>query len=267
MAKSPKVAVLMGSYNPRWDRLRRAVLSLQKQTLQDWELVLWDDGSHPQGALALEQAAALDSRVRLYRGRENRGLAYALNRCLERSHSPYLARLDDDDACHPRRLEAQVSFLESHPQYGWVGSTARLVDRNGIWGTFPAPEVPGPRDFLAHSPYIHPTVMFRRQVLEEAGGYHQSARYVGCEDYELFFRLHRKGLAGYNLQTPLLAYWEDRDSSRRRDVPRRLREASLRLDGLSRLGIPQPLPFLGSLRPLAASLVPGDLLHWVKRHG
>ena len=196
MTKSPKVAVLMGSYNPRWDRLRRAVLSLQKQTLQDWELVLWDDGSHPQGALALEQAAALDSRVHLYRGRENRGLAYALNRCLERSHSPYLARLDDDDACHPRRLEAQVSFLESHPQYGWVGSTARLVDRNGIWDTFPAPEVPGPRDFLAHSPYIHPTVMFRRQVLEEAGGYHQSARYVGCEDYELFFRLHRKGLAG-----------------------------------------------------------------------
>lgn len=50
MTKSPKVAVLMGSYNPRWDRLRRAVLSLQKQTLQDWELVLWDDGSHPQGA-------------------------------------------------------------------------------------------------------------------------------------------------------------------------------------------------------------------------
>ena len=56
MTKSPKVAVLMGCYNPRWDRLRRAVLSLQKQTLQDWELVLWDDGSHPQGALALEQA-------------------------------------------------------------------------------------------------------------------------------------------------------------------------------------------------------------------
>ena len=78
MNRKPLVTVLMGSYNPRWDRLRRAVESLRRQTLEDWELVLWDDGSCPRGAMALEQAAGLDNRVRLYRGRENRGLGYAL---------------------------------------------------------------------------------------------------------------------------------------------------------------------------------------------
>ena len=65
MNRKPLVTVLMGSYNPRWDRLRRAVESLRRQTLEDWELVLWDDGSCPRGAMALEQAACLDSRVRL----------------------------------------------------------------------------------------------------------------------------------------------------------------------------------------------------------
>ena len=57
MNRKPLVTVLMGSYNPRWDRLRRAVESLRRQTLEDWELVLWDDGSCPRGAMALEQAA------------------------------------------------------------------------------------------------------------------------------------------------------------------------------------------------------------------
>lgn len=87
MNRKPLVTVLMGSYNPRWDRLRRAVESLRRQTLEDWELVLWDDGSCPRGAMALEQAACLDSRVRLYRGRENRGLGYALNRCAQRARA------------------------------------------------------------------------------------------------------------------------------------------------------------------------------------
>ena len=62
MEQKPLVTVLMGSCNPRWDRLRRAVESLRGQTLTQWELVLWDDGSDSQGAMALEQAAALAAR-------------------------------------------------------------------------------------------------------------------------------------------------------------------------------------------------------------
>ncbi|MGI6254820.1 MAG: glycosyltransferase [Acutalibacter sp.] len=267
MEQKPLVTVLMGSCNPRWDKLRRAVESLRGQTLPHWELVLWDDGSDPQGALALEQAAALDSRVRLYRGRENRGLGYALNRCMERGRGSFLARLDDDDLCHPRRLERQVEFLRSHPAYGWVGCAARLVDRWGVWGVLAPPQEPGPRDFLAHSPYIHPGVMFRREVLEQAGGYSQSPRHLGCEDYHLFFRLHAGGERGYNLPVSLVDYWEDRDSYRRRDPARRLREASLRAWGFSALGLP-PLPAaVGTLRPVAACLVPGAVLHWAKRRG
>lgn len=168
MNRKPLVTVLMGSYNPRWDRLRRAVESLRRQTLEDWELVLWDDGSCPRGAMALEQAACLDSRVRLYRGRENRGLGYALNQCAQRAQGRYLARLDDDDVCHPRRLERQVSFLESHPQYGWVGSAAWRVDSHGLWGRLDVPELPAPRNFAAHSPYIHPAVLFRRRPWRRA---------------------------------------------------------------------------------------------------
>ena len=108
-------------------------------------------------------------------------------------------------------------------------------------------------------------MLFRREAL--APGYSQSPRYLGCEDYQLFLRLHRQGLQGYNLPWPLLAYWEDRDSYRRRDTARRLREAALRREGLAALGLPWPLTAWGTLRPLGACLVPGAVLHWGKRHG
>ena len=60
---------------------------------------------------------------------------------------------------------------------------------------------------------------------------------------------------------------EDRDSYRRRSVSRRLREAALRGEGFAALGISPPLAAWGILRPLAACLVPGRVLHWVKRRG
>ena len=157
MNRKPLVTVLMGSYNPRWDRLRRAVESLRRQTLEDWELVLWDDGSCPRGAMALEQAACLDSRVRLYRGRENRGLGYALNRCAQRAQGRYLARLDDDDVCHPRRLSGRSPFWSPTPSTagwaappgGWTatacgaGWTSRSCPRPGI--SLPTPPISTPQ--------------------------------------------------------------------------------------------------------------------------
>lgn len=258
------VSVIMGSHNPRWDLLRRSVQSLVRQTVKSWELILWDDGSSPRGAMLLEQAAALDQRVRLYRTPENHGLGYVLNRCAERARGIYLARLDDDDLSFPRRLELQTAVLSRCPEIQWVGSAALLLDQNGAWGRLAMPERPCERDFLSHSPYIHPSVMFRREALEKAGGYSQSPRYLGCEDYQLFFRLHSQGQQGWNLPAALIGYWEDRDSYRRRTFSRRLREAALRWEGFGILGIPGPAAAWGTLRPLAACLVPEGVLRQVK---
>lgn len=267
MENKPLVSVIMSSHNPQWARLRKAIQSLRRQTWENWELVLWDDGSSRAGAMALEQAALLDSRIRLYRGRENHGLGYGLNRCVERARGEYLARMDDDDVCFPSRLEIQMEFLMSHPQYQWVGSAALRMDETGVWGSLEVDPVPQPRDFLAHSPYIHPSVIFRRQVLEQAGGYSQSPQHFGCEDYELFFRLHGLGAKGYNLSTPLLGYWEDSRSYHRRTPRRRLREARLRWRGFQSLRLPVPWAVCGTLRPVVACAVPPSVLRWVKRHG
>ena len=78
------------------------------------------------------------------------------------------------------------------------------------------PECPDKKDFLKYSPYIHPGVTFRSQVLKDAHGYHISAWTARCEDYELFMRLTASGYRGYNMQEPLIRYREDSKYLKRR---------------------------------------------------
>ena len=265
MEKCPEISVVLGSFDPRPEQLERAVRSLLDQSFPAWELVLWDDGSSPAGAAALRRQAGRDRRVRLFRGGENRGLGYGLNRCLERARGRALARMDDDDVAFPQRLQVQRDFLEGDGRFQWVGSAAVLLDGRGPWGLLQMPPFPREEDFLRSSPYIHPSVMFRREVLELAGGYREDKALFGCEDYELFARLHSRGFRGYNLPECLLGYWESRASYAKRTPARRLREAALRCRALPRLGLPLPEALWGAARPLVVSLVPPGVQYRLKR--
>lgn len=259
------ISVIMGVYNPsKQKRFLQSVESIVRQTVSDWELILYDDGSDPGYRPLFRQAAAMDARIRLLHGRVNRGLGYALNAALRRSSGVYIARMDADDRSKPDRFARQLAFLQGHPQYQWVGSIAELADQTGVWGLQTLPEQPENRDFLSHSPYIHPSVLFRREVLWENGGYRSGREYLQCEDYELFLRLHARGYRGYNLQTPLLEYWEDRQSYRRRGYSRRVREMKLRLGGFRRLQMLRPATLPYVVKPLLLGLLPGSLLHGIR---
>lgn len=262
-----KISVIMGVYNAEPEQLLQSVESIRRQSLQAWEMLLYDDGSTPAYAQAIRRAAALDSRIRTLRGEQNRGLAYALNQCTLHAHGCFLARMDADDLSVPDRLEKQSAFLQAHPQYQWVGSNAFLIDENGVWGLQKVPAAPQVKDFLPHSPYIHPSVLFRREALMQSGGYSDSPQFFLCEDYELFMRLHQSGGRGYNLQEPLLYYREDASAYRRRTIARRLRELRLRYHGFQALGILNAATFPYVLKPLLAGAVPTALQRWVRRNG
>lgn len=265
MEKQPEITVIMGVYNPDKARLQRAVASIISQSFRDWEMILYDDGSRETCAAWIRQAAAMDQRILYMRGEKNRGLAQALNICIGHARGPYVARMDDDDISRKDRLARQYAFLERHPHVQWVGSCAQMMDDQGVWGYQQVPAVPGKKDFLYNSPYIHPSVLFRRQVLLENGGYHTGIRYRQCEDYELFLRLHARGYRGCNLQAPLLRYREDCLCHRRRTLRRRLREARLRYEGFRQLGILNTgtIPYVG--KPLLAALVPGVIHHQIRK--
>ncbi len=266
MKSEVKISVIMGVFNPAKKKLfYRAVKSIIKQNFKYWELIIYDDGSKEEYIKRIQQAAQLDERIIYIRNDQNHGLAYALNECINHASGNYIARMDDDDISKPDRLRKQYEFLETHPQYQWVGSNAELIDSQGVWGYQKMPEIPHEKDFLFNSPFIHPSVMFRKEILLQNGGYRCCKNYLYCEDYELFIRLYKNGGRGYNLQEPLLQYWEDYESHRKRTYKRRIREMKLRYHGFKELDILNRSTFYYVVKPLLVGAVPAPVHHYIRR--
>ena len=100
----------MGVYNPAsQERLFRSVQSVIDQSFAEWELLLYDDGSQAPFTSLIQAAAALDPRILLLHGQQNRGLAHALNVCIRSASGSYIARMDDDDVSKPDRFQKQAN--------------------------------------------------------------------------------------------------------------------------------------------------------------
>ncbi len=143
-----------------------------------------------------------------------------------------------------------------------LGQICARDDR--IWGKRDLIPDPEREDFLFGSPFMHPTIMVRRAVLDRLGGYCTEDFALRTEDYELFIRLYELGERGHNLPERLFCYREDRDSYARRKYRYRLREFEVRRRGFARLGIAA-----GNKRyivkPLIVGLIPGWLMKRYKR--
>lgn len=261
-----KISVIMGIYNQQnTEQLSEAIHSVLEQSFREFEFIIYNDGSDVDVTEYLRECSRLDDRIRFIDCPVNHGLAYSLNSCIGVARGKYIARMDGDDICMPKRLQIQYDYLEQHPEIAFVGGNAGLIEGNDIWGVRRMPERPNARDFLRYSPYIHPSVMIRRSVFEETEGYHTERETLRCEDYELFMRLWRLGYQGCNLQQELLLYREDHDSYQRRRWRYRIDEMKLRYRNFKELHILFPDGWIYVLRPLAAAIVPGNLILGAKK--
>ena len=121
---APLVSVIVPAYN--YGRFVAQTLeSLRAQTLGAWECVVVDDGSTDDTPRVVEEFARRDARVRLVR-QQNRRQAAARNNGLGHASAPYVQFLDADDLLEPRKLERQLSYLESHPEVDIVYGEARF---------------------------------------------------------------------------------------------------------------------------------------------
>jgi glycosyltransferase involved in cell wall biosynthesis len=209
----PQVSILLPVRNEA-RHLPAALASLAAQTLTDWELVAVDDNSSDATPAILAAAAARDSRIRLL-ANPDRGLVPALNHGLAACRAPLVARMDGDDVCHPRRLAVQATLMASRPEVGLVACRFRHFPRQELrvgmlayeeWQNTLVSHETISRDLFVESPFVHPSVMVRREILDAVGGY----RDLGwAEDYDLWLRLAAAGVRFARTEEPLF-YWRDR---------------------------------------------------------
>lgn len=265
MREDVEISVIMGVYSGKNTAdLDRAVSSILGQTFRNFEFIIYDDGSNPEASKFIRELEKRDKRIVVIGSEENHGLAFSLNKCLEKANGRYIARMDDDDISMPKRFEKQIAFLESHPEYDWCGCNAKIFDDLGEWGITTRPEVPTAEDYLRFSPYIHPTVMYRRETLIENDGYSARKETLRCEDYEIFMRLYRSGFKGCNMQQILFKYHVNRDTYHARDFKFRIYEAKVRYENFRKMGILFPVGWLYCLRPIVGAVVPVKLIECYK---
>lgn len=182
----PRVTVLLAVHNGGMF-LREAVESVIAQTFDDFELLIVDDAS-TDGAVA---SLPPDPRIRVLRNDHNLGQIPSLNRGLRSAVGTYVARLDHDDICLPRRLERQVDLLDRLANVALTATWVDIVDnRGGVWARIRT-RIESFADFASRVVtsklvLVHPSLMFRREVVIELGGFDE--RLNAAEDQELYRR-------------------------------------------------------------------------------
>lgn len=261
----PKISVIMGVYNCKnVNELYRSVKSIINQTYKDWEFIICDDGSNDNTLATLQNVADLDKRIKIIGYKENKGLANALNYCLTFSKGQYIARMDADDIAYPNRFEKQIQFLEKNKDFTFVGSIANVFNKGGIWGRLKMPEYPQKEDFLWNIPFIHPSMMFRKEILLEINGYSTDEINKRCEDYTLVMDLYSKGFKGYNFQEALIDYYLENGTKKYRPMKDRIAEAKVRYIGYRKNKILlKGLPYI--LKPILIGLIPQCIFRLIKR--
>jgi len=204
----PEVSILMPVYNGM-PFLPEAVDSIRNQTLQDFILIVVNDGSTDE---SVEYLTSLrDQRIKIIH-QSNQGLGAALNAGLTNCDTEFLARMDADDISLPARLEYQLNFLHKHKDIGLVGTQFAYFGASGHRGF--APPVPSDHEtiygdlFRCRQALCHPSIMCRTSILKQVGGY----RIKGSgEDWDMFLMMG-EACRMANLQEVLYLYRLNADS-------------------------------------------------------
>ncbi len=199
-AHKPWVSVVCTCYN-QGPYVRQSLESVVNQTYPNVELIVIDNASTDNSAAEIEAFCVAYPQTRVLCPATNLGLCRAFNQGLALAIGEYIIDLAADDVLLPDRIARQVErFLSLPDYYGVVFTNAAYINANGdflrhhyairpngrTWETVPSGDVF--REVLAHYFINTPTMMMRRQMLVDLGGYDETLAY---EDFDLWVRSAR----------------------------------------------------------------------------
>jgi glycosyltransferase involved in cell wall biosynthesis len=168
--------------------LVEAIESILAQCYGDFAFIIADDGSTDGSLDCMLRFAARDPRIRVIRNEKRLGPARSSQKVASAARTPFVARMDADDLSHPERLAKQMAVMLAYPSAAMVGSLFNVIDRcgnilihPGLW-----------RLLVKQAPPIaHPSILYRREHFDAAGGYSDGCDYF--EDKDLYSKIAELG--------------------------------------------------------------------------
>ncbi len=201
----PKISVIMPFYNVE-HFLAEAIKSILDQTFSDFEFIIINDAS-TDGSEKIVKNYLADQRIVYLKNEKNQGIVHNLNLGLRIAQADIIARMDGDDISEPTRLEEQFNFLNQNSDITVVGCFVKIIDEKGKQidqRTKPTNPDIIKEKLIFYSPLVHPSTMFRKKAIQEAGEYRQEYLYV--EDIDLWYRLVYSGHQISNVAKFLFRY-------------------------------------------------------------
>lgn len=230
MSRNPELSVLLPVYSGVPDlHLRRCLDSIYKQTYAPAEVIVVEDGPlEPAQLLVLDDFSENTPPLRRIKLPTNQGAGVANQSGLRAATREWIAKVDADDVCDPRRFEKQVIRLREGDldvlgtsMHEFTSDERKPIAIRRM--PLSHPEIA--KKMRMNNPINHPTSVYRRELALRVGGY-SNMRYM--QDYDLFARMLIHGARMANLRDATVLFRADAQLFARRSS-RRMTTCEIRL--------------------------------------
>lgn len=160
-------SIVMSAAATNQSYFAESIESCLGQTRSDFELIVVDDGLSEENRTYLNSLA--DVRLRVIVNERNLGQSRSVNKGMRAARGKYVIRMDADDIMLPTRIEAEVRFMDEHPDAIAAGARAELTSTGRIMPKQPYSEDELSCALLFGTTLVHPTMIIRREAATEAG--------------------------------------------------------------------------------------------------
>lgn len=201
----PRLTII-SAYHKRAEAVRVTLEALVAQQYDDWQALVWDDGSGDDTYETLQklQAELGDDRIHVFAHDPNIGFTRGMNHAIEISDSEFVAVVGSGDGFAPERMTRQIAALEANPEAVFCSTAAVSIDpETGARfrdNTFDGTRLEA-RDLYHSCPFTHGAIMFRRATLERVGLYEPA--FTWGSDWDLCNRALAGGRHAIHIPEPL----------------------------------------------------------------
>ncbi len=190
-SENPLVSILLNCYNAE-KFISKAIESVLNQSYNNWELIIWDDGSTDNTLEVVKRFK--NEKIFIYEQKENLGLGKSRIAAIKKLKGELITILDADDFFHNDKILRQVEVFKKYKNISICSTWSKILDSNNKPHRIFASQMSNDQlknrlNFINTIP--HPSIMYKRKDAEEVGWYSDKLEYA--QDYDLTLKLLNKG--------------------------------------------------------------------------